>query len=70
LESYKKCVALDPDNAAVHNNMGLIYIDKRDFESAEREFSEILRIFPNHPTGLKNIEFARSKIGRGWRRFF
>jgi len=69
LESYKKCIALDPDNAAAHNNMGLIYIDKRDFESAEREFGEILRIFPNHPTGLRNLEFAKRRKGRGWRPF-
>jgi len=66
LESYKKCIALDPDNAAAHNNMGLIYIDKKDFESAEREFGEILRIFPNHPTGLRNMEFAKNRRGRGW----
>ena len=70
LESYMKCVALDPDNAAAHNNMGLIYTDKRDFESAAREFEEILRIFPNHPTGLKNLEHVRRGIGRGIRKFF
>ena len=64
LESYERCVALDPDNAAAHNNMGLIYTDKRDFEKAEREFSEILRIFPNHPTGLRNVEAARRKVTR------
>jgi Tfp pilus assembly protein PilF len=68
LESYRKCVALDPDNAAAHNNMGLIHIDNRDFENAEREFSEVLRIFPNHPTGLRNLELARKGRGRGWRR--
>jgi len=65
LESYKKCVALDPDNAAAHNNMGLIYIDKRDYENAEKEFNEILRVYPDHPTGLKNLEMAKRRIGRG-----
>ena len=70
LESYRRCVALDPDNAAAHNNMGLIYSDKRDFENAVRAFEEILRILPGHPTGLKNLELARSKIGRGLRKFF
>ncbi len=65
LESYKRCVSLDPDNAAAHNNMGLIYTDKRDYENAEREFEEILRIFPDHPTGLKNLEMAKKRIGRG-----
>ena len=70
LKSYERCVALDPDNAAAHNNMGLIYIDKRDFTSAKREFSELLRILPNHPTGLKNLEFAKRRIGRGLRKFF
>lgn len=70
LESYKRCVALDPDNAAAHNNMGLIYSDRRDFENAEREFSELLRILPNHPTGLRNLEMAKMKRGRGLRKFF
>ena len=65
LESYKKCVALEPDNAAAHNNMGLIYIDKRDYENAEREFNEILRIYPDHPTGIKNLGMAKRRIGRG-----
>jgi tetratricopeptide (TPR) repeat protein len=70
LESYRRCVALDPDNAAAHNNMGLIYIDKSDYENAEREFSEILRIFPNHPTGVKNLEIAKKRVGRGgWKLF-
>jgi tetratricopeptide (TPR) repeat protein len=68
LESYKKCVSLDPDCAAAHNNMGLIYVDKKDFEGAEKEFNEVLRIFPGHPTGLKNLELAQGKKGRG--RFF
>ena len=70
LESYRRCVALDPDNAAAHNNMGLIYSDKRDFENAIREFEEILKIFPDHPTGLKNLELAKRNIGRGLRKFF
>jgi len=65
IESYKRCIALNPDNAAAHNNMGLIYIDKRDYENAEKEFNEILRIYPDHPTGLKNLEMAKRRIGRG-----
>jgi len=69
LESYRRCVALDPDLAAAHNNMGLIYIDKNDYENAEREFGEILRIFPNHPTGVRNLEMAKKKMGRGWKLF-
>jgi tetratricopeptide (TPR) repeat protein len=68
LESYKKCVSLDPDCAAAHNNMGLIYVDKKDFESAEKEFSEVLRIFPGHPSGTRNLELARKKKGSS--RFF
>jgi tetratricopeptide (TPR) repeat protein len=70
LESYQRCAALDADLAAAHNNMGLIYIDRRDFESAEREFSELLRIHPDHPTGVRNLELARKERGRGLRRFF
>ena len=70
LESYRRSVTLDPDNAAAHNNLGLIYIDKGDYENAEREFSEILRIFPNHPTGVKNLEIAKKRVGRGGFKLF
>ena len=68
LSNYAKCVALDPDCAAAHNNMGLIWVDKRDFVNAEREFNEVLRLFPGHPSALRNLELARRKKGR--RRFF
>ena len=66
LWNYFKCVALDPDCAAAHNNIGLIYVDRRDFENAEKEFSEMLRIFPGHPTGVRNLEGAKKKKRRGY----
>lgn len=70
LESYKRCLALDPDNAAAHQNMGNIYVDRRDFESAKREYHEVLRLCPDHPSALRNLEMANDKIGRGLRKFF
>jgi tetratricopeptide (TPR) repeat protein len=69
-ESYKRCLALDPDNAAAHQNMGNIYMDRRDFESAKREYHEVLRLCPDHPSALRNLEMANNKIGRGLRKFF
>jgi tetratricopeptide (TPR) repeat protein len=65
LESYRRVAVLDSSNAAAHNNMGLIYTDKKDWDNAIREFEEILRILPNHPTGLKNLRIAKIKSGRG-----
>lgn len=61
MESYKKAVALDENNAAAHNNMGLICYYKKEYELAEREFEEVLRIFPNNPMGKKNLLAARSR---------
>lgn len=69
LTHYLKCVALDPDCAAAHNNLGLIYADKKEFELAQKEFTEVLRIFPNHPVGLRNLERARKKKGRDTRQY-
>jgi tetratricopeptide (TPR) repeat protein len=70
LANYFKCVALDPDCAAAHNNMGLIYVDKKDFASAEKEFNEVLKVFPGHPTATKNLELAKKRKGRGWGSIF
>ena len=69
-ESYKRCLALDPDNAAAHQNIGNIYMDRRDFENAKREYHEVLRLRPDHPSALNNLEMAERKIGRGLRKFF
>ncbi len=65
LHNYSACIDIDPDCAAAHNNMGLIYVDRKDFERAEKEFNEVLRIFPGHPTGVKNLEAAKKNKGRG-----
>ena len=70
LESYKLCLTLDPVNAAAHQNMGNIYMDRRDFENAKREYHEVLKICPDHPSALKNLNMAENKIGRGLRKFF
>lgn len=70
LESYKRCLALDPNNAAAHQNMGNIYMDRRDFENAKRKYREVLKLYPDHPSALNNLKMAENKIGRGIRKFF
>ena len=70
LESYKRCLELDPCNAAAHQNIGNIYMDRRDFENAKKEYHEVLKIYPDHPSALNNLEMAEKKIGRGLRKFF
>jgi tetratricopeptide (TPR) repeat protein len=70
LESYKRSLALDPDNAAAHQNIAGIYMDRRDFENAKREYHEVLKLCPDHPSALNNLKMAENKIGRGLRKFF
>jgi Flp pilus assembly protein TadD len=61
---------LDPNNAAAHQNIGNIYMDRRDFENAKREYQEVLKLYPDHPSALNNLKMAENKIGRGLRKFF
>ncbi|RLG60122.1 hypothetical protein DRN86_03210 [Candidatus Geothermarchaeota archaeon] len=62
LESYKRAVEIDKDNAAAHNNMGLIYYYRREYKLAEKAFREVLRIFPNHPVIMKYVMDIKSRL--------
>lgn len=58
IEYYKKALALDPDNPESHNNLGILYKRKSQYEQAEREYKTALS-FPDYPTP----EYAYYNLG-------
>ncbi len=47
LAAYRRVIDIEPDYPNVHYNMGLIYIDRRDWEAAYVAFSRAIESNPN-----------------------
>ncbi len=55
LDSAKRAVKLLPNDAAVHNNLGNVYLRLERFEEAEPHFRESLSIAPDYTKALFNF---------------
>lgn len=44
---FKKVIKMDPENATVHKDLGVIYLNQRLFDYAEDEFKIALELAPN-----------------------
>ena len=56
LASYHRALELDPENSAVHNNLGVYYLNvAEDYPRAEACFREALRLDPTDQTPQKNL---------------
>lgn len=60
---YQKAIALNPESAAAHNNLGIIFKDRNDFESAAECFKKTLFIDPGSAVALYNLGVVRRKQG-------
>jgi tetratricopeptide (TPR) repeat protein len=63
IEDLKQAVALKSDKASAHNNLGLSYFEKEDFEEALNEFTKAIALEP-HPFHLNNRGLAYYHIGQ------
>lgn len=44
---FKKVIKMDPDNATVHKDLGVIYLNQRLFDYAKDEFQKALQLAPD-----------------------
>lgn len=44
---FKKVIKMEPENATVHKDLGVIYLNQRLFDYAEDEFQTALKLAPN-----------------------
>jgi tetratricopeptide (TPR) repeat protein len=54
---------LDPNNVRAYNERGRAYFNKDDYDRAIADYTQALKINPNHAAAKKNLELAQ-KLGR------
>jgi Flp pilus assembly protein TadD len=55
IAALQKALALAPNDAALHGGLGRIFLQKRDFASAEKELKIALHLDPNNLTYFKDL---------------
>jgi tetratricopeptide (TPR) repeat protein len=63
IEDLKQAVLLQGDKASAHNNLGLSYFEKEEFEEAISEFTKAIGI-EQHPFHFNNRGLANYHMGR------
>ena len=61
--ALRKAVYLDKDSVDAHLMLGMIAMQTQNFNDAQIEFSEVLRIDPNHLIALTAASFNQSQMG-------
>lgn len=61
IELYRKAIEADPNYAAPHNDLGVIYEERGDLKLAEGEYLETLRIDPQYVDAYSNLAILYGK---------
>ena len=61
---WREILAVSPDNAEAHFNLGLLYIRSGEYQPAVAAFRKVLTLQPQMPDALFNLGFAYTKSGR------
>ncbi|MBR5137669.1 MAG: tetratricopeptide repeat protein [Clostridia bacterium] len=63
IESYRKTIEYDPNNASAHSNLGQILVNIGDFELAIHHFDKSIEADPNNYYAYNNKATAYFKLG-------
>ncbi len=63
-EDFQQAIKIDPSNSSAHNQLGLIYQDRGDLESAETEFRLALAYKPDFFVALNNLAAVLIRQGK------
>ena len=58
IKCFKKAIAIDPNNAAIHYNLGITYYDKGMLDEAITEYKKTIAINPNYIDAHYNLGFT------------
>lgn len=61
-ELYRQAIAEDPNYAAPHNDLGVLWEEKGKLEEAEKEYEAALRIDPNYLDSYSNLSILYEKM--------
>ena len=64
ITAFETAILLKPDAADAHNNLGLAFHQKNDFEASIMAFNKAIQLKPNYPDALNNLGAALYQIGQ------
>jgi Flp pilus assembly protein TadD len=59
---YRELVELEPGNADLHNNFGILLVRSGDMRGGIDQFEAALKADPNHQAARRNLDLARKKL--------
>jgi tetratricopeptide (TPR) repeat protein len=64
IDSYKKCVDLDPTHAAAYINLGTLYYNRHDYSQAERFYRKAIEVDPRYALAYFDLGNVLDETGR------
>ncbi len=64
IDSYKKCVELDPTHAAAYINLGTLYYNRHDYVLAERYYRKAVEVDPRYALAYFDLGNVLDETGR------
>lgn len=64
LKSFQKAIDQDPNNAIIHNDMGLVLLKKELFASAEGHFAKALELDDACAECFNNLGYLKTALGQ------
>ena len=64
IQSYKKCVELDPAHAAAYINLGTLYYNRHDYALAERYYRKAIEVDPKYALAHFDLGNVLDETGR------
>ena len=63
LPAYMRALDLDPENAAVHVNLGTLYFHEKKWADAERHYKRAVEVRPDYPLAHFNLGNLYDELG-------
>jgi len=63
MKLFKAAISVSPDKASLHNSLGLVFVEKELFSSAEAEFQKALELDSNCSECFNNLGMLKSLLG-------
>lgn len=64
IAQYKKILEIDPQNSTANYKMGLIFYDKKDFQSAYNYFEKVVNLYPFGYDALVMYAWSNFQLGK------
>lgn len=64
IAAYERVLELDPEHAAAHINLGTLYYNRQDYNSAEQHYREAVRIDPRYALAHFDLGNVLDETGR------